>query len=230
MNSATKLPGWDNGQHVDANGTVVTTQALDWTQGAGMLNLDRAFKQYLTGTQDVPGTGGGQILKLGWDFGAIAMSTTPSLVSHNDYAFTLSLQQGDILSVTLSWFRNFGVPIFTDNADPDLQTLVTQDLGFANLALEIWNLDFTKLYATSTTLYNNVQELEFTLPETGDYEIRITYPSQMYGTPVEESYGLAWEVRDVPEPGTWGFVLVGAAGFVGCLRWRRVSAVCTEQL
>jgi len=216
MNSATKLPGWDNGQHVDANGTIVTTQALDWSQGAGMLNLDRAFKQYLSGTQDVPGNGGGAIANTGWDFGSIAMSSTPGIIAHNDYPFTLTLQSGSTLDVTLSWFRNFGLPFFTDNADPDQQTLDTQDLGFANLALEIWNFDFTKLYATSDSLYNDTQELEFTLPDTGEYEIRVTYPSQMYGTPVEESYGLAWDV--VPEPGTGGLVLIALAALCG---WSR---------
>ncbi len=219
MNSATKLPGWDNGQHLDGAGTIVTTQSVDWTQGAGMLNLDRAFQQYLLGTRDVPGTGGGAIAETGWDFGSIAISPTAGLMAHNDYPFTLTLQSGSTLDVTLTWFRNFGLPAFTDNADPNLQTLETQDLGFANLALEIWNFDFTKLYATSSSLYNDVQELEFTLPDTGQYEIRVTYPSQMYGTPVEESYGLAWDVA--PEPGSWGLLLIGVVCLGGWTRSRR---------
>jgi hypothetical protein len=146
------------------------------------------------------------------------MSTTPGVTAHNDYPFTLTLQSGTILDVTLSWFRNFGLPFFTDNADPDQQTIDTADLGFANLALEIWNSDFTKLYATSESLYNDTQELEITLPDTGDYEIRVTYPSQMYGTPEEESYGLAWDA--VPEPATGGLLLAAVATIAGWSRRR----------
>ena len=224
MNSATKLPGWDNGQHLNAVGTMVTTQSLDWAQGAGMLNLDRAFKQYLTGTQDVPGTGGGSIATTGWDFGSITMSPAQGTVAHHDYAFNATLQSGSILGVTLSWFRDFGVPVFSDNADPNLQSLTTQDLAFANLALEIWNSDFTKLYATSCSLYNNVQELQFTLPDTGGYEIRVTYPSEMYGTPVLESYGLAWDVGVVPEPGTGVLLLLVLVGFGNWARCRECTS------
>ena len=43
MNSADKLAGWDNGQHFDKFlGHVVTTQSLDWSQGAGQVNFTSA--------------------------------------------------------------------------------------------------------------------------------------------------------------------------------------------
>ena len=219
MNSATKLPGWDNGQHAQANGPVVTTQALDWIQGAGMLNLNRAFNEYLTGTADVPGVGGGAIASTGWDFASLTMSTGSAPVAHNDYPFQLTLQTGSILDVTLDWFRDLGDPVFTDNADPALQSLDTPDLGLANLDLEIWNADFTKLYAISESLYDNVQELHFTLPESGDYALRVSYAGQMFGTATPESYGLAWEITDVPEPSVAG--LVGLAGSMTFWRRRR---------
>jgi hypothetical protein len=96
--------------------------------------------------------------------------------------------------------------VFTDNADPNLQTLTTDDEGFANLGLEIWNADFTQLYAESISLYNNVQELDYIIPQDGTYAIRVDYFGQMFGTPVAEGYGLAWAA---PEPATLLLLLPG---------------------
>ena len=204
MNSADKLPGWDNGQHFDAGlGRVITTQSLDWQQGAGQINLSRAFLQYIdpTGTHDLPGAGGGNVAKVGWDLGAL------SLGGHNDYAITDPLHGDDFLDVTLTWFRDRGVD--------DLTQLGTDD-GQANLDLQIWNSTFTSLLASSRSLYNTSEELHFNLPADGDYGFRVVYPDQIFGTPMPEMYGLAWdEISAVPEPE--GLVLFGF-GFVACRR------------
>ena len=220
MNSATKLAGWNNGQTVNADGVTVTTQALDWAQGAGMLNLNRAYDQYSAGTMDVPGTGGGTVASTGWDFGSLQLN------QHNDYTIHLTLPATAVLDVTLSWFRNLGSPVLVDNADVTLQTLTTEDLGFANLYLEIWNADFTHLFAKSMTEYNTVQELYFTLPSDGQYGIRVSYADQLFGEAVPEDYGLAWYVDSVdavPEPGS--FALVGLGGVIawGWVRKNRIS-------
>ncbi|MGA2616289.1 MAG: S8 family serine peptidase [Thermoguttaceae bacterium] len=197
MNSATKLPGWNNGQYLNAAGVTVTTQSLDWSQGAGILNLDRAFNQYLLGTQDVPGLGGGNVAPIGWDYGGLM-----SIGAHNDYVIGAFCKAGTVIDATLTWFRDLGLPVFTDNANPDLQTLVTTDNGFANLDLELWNSTFTTLYAESISQYNNTQELHFTLPSfDGQYGLRVTYFGQAFGDPGEVDYGLAW-AGTVPEPGT----------------------------
>lgn len=221
MNSATKLPGWDNGQHVNGAGVTVTTQSVDWSQGAGMLNLDRAFDQYLSGTAGVAGGSGGAIATVGWDYGSITKAAGNAPTTHNDYAMTTALAAGTMMDVTLDWFRDRGVPVFTDNADPNLQTLATDDSGMANLYLEIWSADFTKLYAESMSVYNNVQELYFVLPDDGLYGIRVEYADQMFGTPVAEIYGLAWDVTGVPEPGA--LAILGLGGVVLVLRRRGVT-------
>ena len=213
LNSATPLPGWDNGQRVNAQGVTVTTQSLDWAQGAGMLNLDKAFDQYLMGTCDVPGTISGTVATVaptGWDFGALVEK------AHNDYVIQSQLSAGSTLNVTLAWFRNLGDPVFTDNIDPTKQTLTTTDLGFANLDLEIWNADFTHLYATSMSRYNDTELLRYILPADGMYGFRVNYLDQVFGAPVEENYGLAWNWTAVPEPGT-GLLLLTASLFA-CLR------------
>lgn len=200
MTSADKLPGWDNGQHVVA-GVTVTTQALDWTQGAGQLNLTQAFTIYTgsyipgqTGTTGVPGYGGGNVATVGWDYGVVKNGFS------NNYYVTSAMQAGQIFDVSLSWFRQYGTPVFTNNANPNLQTIAVGDVGFTNLALQIWNANFTVLLAESDSLYNSVQHLYYQLPQTGSYGIRVVDAGQMFGTedPNGTAYGLAWDV--VPEP------------------------------
>ncbi|MEI8376513.1 MAG: S8 family serine peptidase [Planctomycetota bacterium] len=197
LNSADKLTGWNNGQ-TTVNNVVTTTQSLDWTLGAGRMNLNKAYDQYLSGTEDVPGLGGDSISALGWDNGAI------SLLGHNDYQFSQKLKGGTTMDVTLSWFRDRRI---------DTDALFVYDEGFANLDLEVWDVNTQLLIATSHSLYNSVEELHFTLPNDDNYFLRVTYPNQMFGPPVQEVYGLAWSATAVvPEPGT--LVLIAAAG--GC--------------
>ncbi|HZZ26403.1 MAG TPA: S8 family serine peptidase [Pirellulales bacterium] len=206
MNSADKLPGWDNGQHFDPQlGRVITTQSLDWAQGAGQINLSRAFLQYIdpNGTHDVPGTGGGNVAKVGWDLGALTLG------NHNDYAITNPLQGGTYLDVTLTWFR--------DRSVDDVNEVGTDD-GQANLDLQIWNSTFTNLLASSESAYNTSEELHFDLPADGQYGLRVLYLDQIFGTPQDETYGLAWdEFSPVPEPSS---LLLAFGCFVACLAQR----------
>lgn len=210
MNSADKLPGWNNGQQYNPQlGYVVTTQALDWAQGAGQVDFTKAFNQYIDplGTHDVPGNGGGIVGTDGWDLGAL------SLGGQNDYVIDAPLHAGDMMDVTLTWFRDRGVD--------DATELGTDD-GMANLDLQIWNSTFTDLLASSQSLYNTSQELHFDLPDDGDYGIRVLYASQMFGTPQTEAYGLAWNDTAVPEPGALGIV---ALSCLGLMRRRKIALI-----
>lgn len=206
MNSADKLAGWNNGQHL-VGGVVVTTQSLDWYQGAGMMNLTKAYDQYLSGTTDVAGNGGGTVQKLGWDLGQVEAASN----AHNDYLISSALLAGQVLDVTLTWFRNATSPTLSGS------TLVTSDEGFANLDLEVWDANLTTLYATSNSTYNSSEELHYTLTSNGTYLIRVVYEDQVYGTASSEYYGLAWSV--VPEPA----VIAALAGMAltGVIIWRR---------
>ncbi len=170
-----------------------------------MLNLDRAFGQYLLGTQDVPGLGGGTVAPIGWDYGGLM-----SVGARNDYVIGGAYSAGTVIDATLTWFRNLGLPVFTDNADPDLQTLITTDNGFANLDLELWNSTFTTLYAESMSEYNDSQELHFALPVDGQYGIRVTYFGQALRRPrrgrLRAGLGRprAWRLSPAGEPAGYG--------------------------
>jgi subtilisin family serine protease len=208
MNSADKdLPGWNNGQTV-VNGVVTTTQSLDWTLGAGRLDLNTAYDQYLSGTTDVAGLSGGEILVQGWDYGQV-----DAIGAHNDYTFTQELLGGSFLDVTLSWFRH--------RTAADIA--VTKDVAFANLDIDVYDAAFTSLIATSKSLYNSSEELHFTIPADGYYGLRVRYAGQMFGSVVGEEYGLAWSATAVPEPG--GLAVIAAAGLCFLAYRRRQAAV-----
>jgi hypothetical protein len=168
--------------------------------------------QYIdpTGTHDVPGNGGGDVAKIGWDLGALTLG------NRNDYPITEPLHSGDFLDVTLTWFRDRTV-----NDDTQLGT----DDGQANLDLQIWNATFTSLLASSESAYNTSEELHFALPSDGDYGIRVLYLDQLFGTPQPETYGLAWnEFVPVPEPAALTLIATALPWLAVWLKQRRKAA------
>lgn len=194
LNAADKIAGWTNHTQI-INGVLRTEQGLDYATGAGALNLNRAYDQYLAGTTDLPGLKGGAVQQIGWDFARV----TPG--QPNDYYLLGEIGAGGQMTVTLDWFveRTY-----------DEATGVAADLRFDVLDLEIWKVEegeFTTLIAISETLYNNVQHLYFAIPEEGYYGIRVRFAGQQYDFSPETytgtDYALAWYV---PEPGTLGLL------------------------
>lgn len=202
LNSARKIPGWDNGQspHPNGNGGVLTTQALDFDSGTGALALDRTYNQYLQGETDIPGLTGGISTKItGWDFAGV------DLGDHTDIILDSSFGAGSELRATLAWFRE------RDYTDATNQT----DVGFADLNLQVWDSTFSTLYSESSSTYTPVEHLAFTLPVSGQYGLRVDYPTNVFGGLTSETFGVAWHV---PEPG--GFLMLILGGLMVLQRRR----------
>ncbi len=196
LNGAAKIPGWNNGQatHPNGNGGVLTTQSLDYFSGAGAVDMTRTYSQYLQGQTDIAGTTGGSTSQaIGWDFANAVIGT------NIDTVITTPLAGGSEFRATLTWFRD---RIYISST----QQL---DNGFADLNLQIWDSTFTTLYSESSSLYNEVEHLTFTLPVTGTYGIRVAYPNNTFGSLTTEEYGLAWWGVAVPEPSTAVMLCIG---------------------
>ncbi len=203
MASSKPSEGWDNGQATAPDGVVRTTQALDFAAGAGALDLTAAAGVYLlSGTQDVPGSAGGNIASSGWDFGTAVPGQS------NAYAFESSFSEGLILTVSLNWFAGTSIDAPTD---------LGRGLTFTDLNLELGLLTegaFVSIVAESATVYNNTEFLRIGVPSDGLYVVRVTFHGLVYGpSPASpEPYGLAWTTaQPVPEPTT---VLLLAAAAV----------------
>ncbi len=196
MNSADKTAGWNNGQTANPNGFggVVTTQGLDARVGAGRMDLNKAFDQFLGGTTDVAGTlqgVQGLVSATGWDFGQVAEGLP------NDYLINSALSAGTTFTATLTWFRDRRTNGATNYTDA----------SFDNLDLELWSAVAgvaTNLISTSDSRYNNTEHFTFGIPTTGDYLLRVRWTEEMFdtvGRANAEQYGLAWATA-VPEPAT----------------------------
>lgn len=203
LNSADKLPGWNNGQTTGKDGVVRTTQALDWEVGAGRMNLARAFEQYLNGSTDVTGANAGtKVQPIGWDYGTVTEKTA------TDYMIGKPLVAGNIITATLSWFTDSGWDTEGDSAFIE---------SFDNLDLQVWRTDgrgTSTLIGESASLYNTIEHLHFTVPEDGSYFLRVVWEGEQYDFVEDlnsEEFGLAWSVV-IPAPSSGLFLLI-AGGF-----------------
>jgi hypothetical protein len=215
MNSADKTAGWSNGQvsHANGLGGVSTTQALDWAVGAGRMNLDQAFDQYLTaGTRDVLGLANGNlgtVSAVGWDYGNVALGGS------NLYSIGSMLQGNSLFNVTLNWFRNRAF---------DPISLSATDLAQANLTLRVRDLLTNSIISESSSLYNTAEHLSFLLPRTSQYGIEVLYGNNTFGGSLGTNYGLAWSgsasATAVPEPSSLALLIVSSGMAIG-LRLKR---------
>jgi hypothetical protein len=211
LNSARKTPGWTNNT-VNVSGVLTTTQGLDWNVGAGALDLNAAYDQYLSGTTNNVAITGGTVHPLGWAFGHVATGTP------NDYLFDTPLHAGDKMTATLTWFipEFFNTAATADPASDLFSATDLHDLYFDQLGLQVWNVvdgQLTTLIADSHSPYNNVDHLYFDIPADGMYALRVSFLGTTYdlfGTsPLADDYGLAWSFLPVPEPMTGSVVVAG---------------------
>jgi len=212
LTSAAKPIGWNNGQALSGS-TISTTQALDFTYGAGRLDLNQAFDVYTGGTTNVAGNGGGNVLEQGWDVGEITQGGSV------DYMISPELLVGSTFTTTLNWFVNAGFQGTT--AAGGINT--TAD-SFTNLGLEIWRTNAgspTTLVAESRALFISTQHLNFNLDSTGTYMMRVKWLGERYDFVgnSSERFALSWRgtAAPVPEPATMATLALG----IGVLARRR---------
>ncbi|MGB8854996.1 MAG: S8/S53 family peptidase [Pirellulales bacterium] len=244
MATATATNGWNNGQQ-SVNGVITTAQALDHSAGAGMINLDRAFRTYVgdptvvtiggvnyfipgvNTTLGVPGSGGGSGLDLrGWDLGTVLNDAEAESGNVNAYAFASMLPAGGTLTAALTWFANRTVGSTVASAT---------DVALANLSLQLYRTDTIagpSLVAQSIAPYSSAEFLRLTLPAYGFYELRVLGLDEVYntfGTPLTTTdYGLSWVVT-VPEPGTYALAAIGVAILTHHRRRRGGGRMLKEQ-
>lgn len=218
MNSAVKIPGWNNGANIGSGGVYVTTQAVDYNSGAGALDIGRALTQYTggglsavgatTGNVSITGGVGRAVSPVGWNFDSVSSG------ERSDRYDLGALLGGSMFTATLDWFA--------EGTYTDATYAGTVD-SLANLSLELYRVlpsGGMSLVGWSNTTLNNVEHVYFALPATGAYELRVNYLGEDYGIePGATSYAVAWWGSAVPEPGVGGCGLVGAAG--GLLARRR---------
>jgi hypothetical protein len=177
--------GWNNGQ----NQFNVTTQALDTTTGAGQLNLLGAANVYLADTRD---SDGGPVSTSGWAL------TTVNINESVDFVFNRAFNIHSSLTIALNWFA---VRDFDD-------TTLGEDIAFANLDLQIWQLDdqggFLTMVGASQSTYNNTEFLRINSLAPGQYAMRVLFPEMIYDTSTtpltSETFAIAWSA--IPEPGS----------------------------
>ncbi|MEM9704075.1 MAG: PEP-CTERM sorting domain-containing protein, partial [Planctomycetota bacterium] len=212
----------------------VTSQSLDYDVGAGRMNLNAAFDQYVetaaggsAGTTDVAGLGGGIVAEVGWDFGAV-VQTAANVFTSNTYLIATELLGGSTFNATLSWFveRTGAADGFSGSGED----------FFANLDLAVIAYDpLTGLglsdVAISRSVANVVEHLSFQLPENGYYGLEVRWIGENWDFGDDDTmvdYGLAWSSvsapAGVPEPGACFLVAIGLCGTVVVKRRRSQPA------
>lgn len=215
LNSASKIDGWDNGAYKESadvnakiyDGVLTTTRALDYHSGAGALNAEEALAQYD-------------------NFGATSFLDSVGKGESHFYDF-YAAEAGLEFTATLCWYLGSDVEGITyeDSAFIGGKDVVAIDADlsyFANLNLRLWYVEGGEemLIAQSISEYNNVEHLFLELDREGEYRLEVLFEDLVYGDSAAESYGIAWNLSQVPEPSICGAIF-GALAFAYAAYRRR---------
>ena len=208
LNSASKTDGWDNGartESVTANGrthdgVLTTNQALDFRTGAGALDAEEALAQYCNfgKTSFLGSTGNGE--SVFYDFRAESANLN--------------------FAATLCWNAETEISGITYDGDGNVSAISAEGSHFSNLDLRLWRLDggSEALVAQSVSEYNNVEHLFLELDRGGDYRLEVVFKGLAYGDAETETYAIAWNISQIPEPSALAAFLASAATAAAFLR------------
>lgn len=213
LNSASKPESWDNGggyvDSVSANGKVYngvfsTSQSLDLHSGAGILNAKQALAEYD-------------------NFGKTSFLGEVAKSESAFYYFDAA-GENNVLNATLCWFVGSSVDGVEYDGDGNISSIDADASHFANLDLRLWAAGTDgeyELIAQSVSDYNNVEHLFLNLDKSGSYALEVYFADMAYGDTESETFALAWNLAQVPEPAQSAFaasILAGALLAVSKLR------------
>ena len=186
MNSANKLPYWHKGRLTKEDDHQVP---LDYIQGAGMLNAVGAYNNLIAG-QNKPG----YVSTTGWDLNQLNKNN--SFV--NIYRIILAESDEKFINVTAAWNKHY-------NSIYPFESMPEKD---CNLRLELWAVDPEDgsrdyLLDYSDSEFDNVEHIYCRADANyTDYEIVVSYADAdlQNQTAGAQSYGLAWDIKDAPDP------------------------------
>ena len=197
LNSAVKPNDWTNNASLQ-NGVLVTTQALDYNYGAGILNVEKALEQYTNFTD-----------KSAW--------LTSTIFMGMEISYDLGiLEAGDTLTSTLVWFAQNSAEFAETYSDA-----LISDYALSNLDLELCMSigDDIVCIASSEAQFSTVEHIYLTLEETANYYIKVAFDSMVYGQLSSEEFALAWSV--VPEPADMAFTFALLAILLAIFRRKK---------
>lgn len=188
-------------------GVLQVTSPLDVDQGTGQIDGARLFAQYTAGQQ-----GPGVVGAIGWDLHTISGAVPV------DYTISAPRLAGDIVDVTLDWFRHVSRTDDGNGIVDSLDTFTTSTLSNLDLAVLVGGSPVAKSIST----VDNVEYLHFALPQDGLVTIEVDGVSYADAGNPSELYGLAWNV--VPEPAGLVLAVCGAV-LIALSRFNR-RALC----
>ncbi|HEV2328230.1 MAG TPA: S8 family serine peptidase [Verrucomicrobiae bacterium] len=180
LNGAVKPAQWMN----------IPPSPLDYTNGAGVLNVFNSYKQLAAGkyawnfstnvpigAAHLPAVMSSSIPALnGWDFNTNNSSSTKDGVNHYFFNVTNGISgSGFTLTATLVWNRH--------------QT----NSAINNLELFLYNAANSNLVAASTSVVDNVQHIYVRQLPQGRYDLQV-WKAGGSVVSTNESYALAWEI------------------------------------
>jgi hypothetical protein len=180
-----------NGAVKQANWTNIPPSPLDYTNGAGMLNVFNSYEQLIAGkhgwnfSTNIPlGTAHPPIVLAasvpvlsGWDFNTNNSSSTNDAVNHYFFNATNSVRGSDFtLTATLAWNRH------------------ENEMPINKLELYLYNTANSNLVAASTSAVDNVQQAFVRQLPQGRYDLQVWKAGGSGIVSTNESYALAWEI------------------------------------
>jgi len=211
MNSAVKLAGWSQVSAVHpTTGTVINYAPVDPAQGAGRVDLGRAWRQYAASS----GTGGdaGTVGPTGWSVDVVGQGNS------RDYLFDGGLFAGETLSATAAWFMDRSVVGFdpTKNNPYPLTSFLNDSFDDLDLLLYVADGSGQPIgepVAASISGWDpadpdglvegwdSVEHLHLTVPEAAQYLLRVRWSGELFddvGDADSEDFALAWMVDPLP--------------------------------